>query len=69
MTQHHFIPSSKYEAFLVGDDIVKVVAVIKDLKTKDRVLAIQDFNLSSPKINIKVCFAKGLPGQKQAETF
>ncbi|XP_051915729.1 protein-glutamine gamma-glutamyltransferase 5-like isoform X1 [Hippocampus zosterae] len=54
LTQNHFIPLSKYEAFLVGDDIVKVVAVIKDLKTKERVLAIQDFNLISPKINIKV---------------
>ncbi|XP_037099763.1 protein-glutamine gamma-glutamyltransferase 5-like isoform X2 [Syngnathus acus] len=54
LIRHHSIPPSKYEAFLAGDDIVKVAVVIKDLKTKERVLAIQDLNLSSPKINIQV---------------
>ncbi|XP_077371127.1 protein-glutamine gamma-glutamyltransferase 5-like isoform X2 [Festucalex cinctus] len=54
LTRHHSIPPSKYEPFLAGDDILKVAVIIKDLKTKERVLAIQEFNLSSPKINIQV---------------
>ncbi|XP_061624140.1 protein-glutamine gamma-glutamyltransferase E-like [Phyllopteryx taeniolatus] len=54
LTRRHSIAPSEYEAFLAGDDIVKVAVVIKDLKTKERVLATQDFNLSSPKISIEV---------------
>ncbi|XP_061657142.1 protein-glutamine gamma-glutamyltransferase 5-like isoform X2 [Syngnathoides biaculeatus] len=54
VTRHHSIPPSEYEEFLTGDDIVKVAVVIKDLKTKERVLATQDFNLSLPKISIEV---------------
>ncbi|XP_061528444.1 protein-glutamine gamma-glutamyltransferase 5-like isoform X2 [Phycodurus eques] len=54
LTRRHSIAPSEYEAFLAGDDIVTVAVVIKDLKTKERVLATQDFNLSSPKISIEV---------------
>ncbi|XP_077431054.1 protein-glutamine gamma-glutamyltransferase 5-like isoform X2 [Vanacampus margaritifer] len=54
LTRHHSIHPSKYEPFLAGDDILKVAVVIKDLKTEERVLAIQEFNISSPKINIQV---------------
>nr|XP_061802171.1 protein-glutamine gamma-glutamyltransferase 5-like [Nerophis lumbriciformis] len=54
LTRQHSISPSKYESFLADDDIVKISVVIKDLKTKERVLATQDFNLRSPKINIEV---------------
>nr|XP_057940072.1 protein-glutamine gamma-glutamyltransferase 5-like [Doryrhamphus excisus] len=52
--RQHSIPPSEYESFLSEDDIVKVSVVIKDTKTKARVLATQDFNVSSPKIHIQV---------------
>ncbi|XP_054655733.1 protein-glutamine gamma-glutamyltransferase 5-like isoform X2 [Dunckerocampus dactyliophorus] len=54
LTLQHSIPPSEYESFLSDDDIVKVSVVIKDMTTKERVLATQDFNISSPKINIQV---------------
>ncbi|XP_061758736.1 protein-glutamine gamma-glutamyltransferase 5-like isoform X4 [Nerophis ophidion] len=54
VTLQHSIPPSEYESFLSDDDIVKVSVVIKDVKTKERVLATQDFNISTPKINIQV---------------
>ncbi|XP_061825829.2 protein-glutamine gamma-glutamyltransferase 5-like [Nerophis lumbriciformis] len=53
-TLQHSIPASEYESFLSDDDIVKVSVVIKDVNTKERVLATQDFNISTPKISIQV---------------
>ncbi|XP_061908612.1 protein-glutamine gamma-glutamyltransferase 5-like isoform X2 [Entelurus aequoreus] len=53
-TLQHSIPPSEYESFLSDDDIVKVSVVIKDVNTKERVLATQDFNISTPKISIQV---------------
>lgn len=50
----HTIPYFGYESVLAGDDIVNVAAVIKDVRTKERVLAAQEFNLRSPRISIKV---------------
>lgn len=50
----HTIPYFEYESALAGDDIVNVAVVIKDVRTKERVLAAQEFNLRSPKISIKV---------------
>lgn len=50
----HRIPASAYESFLADDDIVNVAAVVKDLATKHRVLATQEFSLSSPQISIEV---------------
>lgn len=54
LTLHHSIPPAEYEAFLAGDDIVNVAVVIKDEKTKERVLAAQEFNISSPQISVEV---------------
>lgn len=50
----HTIPYLAYESVLTGDDIVNVAVVIKDVRTKERVLAAQEFNLRSPRISIKV---------------
>uniref|UniRef100_G3NLL8 Transglutaminase-like domain-containing protein n=1 Tax=Gasterosteus aculeatus aculeatus TaxID=481459 RepID=G3NLL8_GASAC len=54
LTLHHSIPPAEYEAFLAGDDIVNVAVVIKDEKTKERVLAAQEFNISSPQISVEI---------------
>uniref|UniRef100_A0A3Q3FPC3 Protein-glutamine gamma-glutamyltransferase 2-like n=1 Tax=Labrus bergylta TaxID=56723 RepID=A0A3Q3FPC3_9LABR len=51
---NHTIPTSEYEAYLAGDDIVNVAVVIKDLKTNKRFLAAQEFNISSPQIAIEI---------------
>lgn len=53
MLQHTILPS-QYESVLAGDDIVNVAVVIKDVRTKERVLAAQEFSISSPKITIEV---------------
>ncbi|XP_041654427.1 protein-glutamine gamma-glutamyltransferase 2-like isoform X2 [Cheilinus undulatus] len=50
----HTIPPSEYEAYLAGDDIVNVAVVIKDMKTDERALAAQEFNISSPQITIEI---------------
>ncbi|XP_075882707.1 protein-glutamine gamma-glutamyltransferase 5-like isoform X2 [Nelusetta ayraudi] len=50
----HRIPPSAYQSFLADDDIVNVAAVIKDLATKHRVLATQEFSLSSPQISMEI---------------
>ncbi|XP_076597691.1 protein-glutamine gamma-glutamyltransferase 2-like [Chaetodon auriga] len=50
----HTIPPSEYESILVGDDIVNVAVVIKDVRTKERVLAAQEFSIRSPQITIEI---------------
>lgn len=54
LTLHHTIPPSEYESVLAGDDIANVAVVIKDVRTKERVLAAKEFNISSPQITIEV---------------
>ncbi|CAN9515839.1 unnamed protein product [Ophioblennius macclurei] len=51
---HHVILHSQYEAFLAGDDVINLAVVIKDLKTKERVLAVQEFNMIPPQISIQI---------------
>lgn len=51
---YHAILPSEYKSALAGDDIVNVAVVIKDVRTKERVLAAQEFSLSSPQITIEV---------------
>ncbi|XP_053705506.1 protein-glutamine gamma-glutamyltransferase E-like [Synchiropus splendidus] len=50
----HSIRPSVYESVLAGDDIMKVVVVVKDLKSKERVLDTLDFDVSSPQIHFEV---------------
>lgn len=52
LKRYHTIPPSEYES--AGDDIVNVAVVIKDVRTEERVLAAQEFSLSSPQITIEV---------------
>ncbi|KAM9855182.1 LOW QUALITY PROTEIN: protein-glutamine gamma-glutamyltransferase 2-like [Aulostomus maculatus] len=54
LTLHHAIPPSEYELILSNDDIVKMVVVIKDVRTQERALDTQDVNISSPKISIEI---------------
>ncbi|XP_070694981.1 protein-glutamine gamma-glutamyltransferase 2-like [Pempheris klunzingeri] len=51
---HHTIAPSEYECVLAGDDIVNVAVVLKDMMTKERVLATQEFNISPPQLTIEV---------------
>lgn len=51
---HHTILPSEYESVLAGDDIVNVAVVIKDVMTKERVLAAQEISMSAPPITIQV---------------
>ncbi|XP_071767269.2 protein-glutamine gamma-glutamyltransferase 2-like [Centroberyx gerrardi] len=54
LTLHHAIPPSEYESVLAGEDIVNVAVVIKDVRTKERVLATEEFNIISPQITIEL---------------
>lgn len=54
LTLRHSISPSEYEPVLAGDDIVNLAVVIKDIRTEERVLATQEFNISSSQITIKV---------------
>ncbi|XP_068589270.1 protein-glutamine gamma-glutamyltransferase 5-like [Cebidichthys violaceus] len=51
---HHTIPPSEYESVLAGDDIVNVAVVINDVRTEERFLATQEFNISLPQITIEI---------------
>ncbi|XP_044207376.1 protein-glutamine gamma-glutamyltransferase 5-like [Thunnus albacares] len=51
---YHDIPPSEYESVLAGDDIVNLAVVIKDVRTKERVLDTQEFNIGSPQITIEI---------------
>lgn len=51
---YHTIHPSEYEPVLEGDDIVNVAVVIKDTWSKERVLAMQEFSISSAQITIEV---------------
>ncbi|KAI4824164.1 hypothetical protein KUCAC02_012701 [Chaenocephalus aceratus] len=50
----HSILSSEYESVLADDDIMNVAVVIKDVLTKERFLATQEFNVTSPKITVEI---------------
>ncbi|XP_072306329.1 protein-glutamine gamma-glutamyltransferase 5-like [Eucyclogobius newberryi] len=54
LTIHHSIPAAQYKSQMVHDDIVNVAVVIKDTKSKERVLAAQEFNICSHEISIEV---------------
>lgn len=51
---YHTITSSEYESVLAADDIVNLAVVIKDVRTTERVLATQEFSISSPQITIEL---------------
>ncbi|XP_010766080.1 protein-glutamine gamma-glutamyltransferase Z-like [Notothenia coriiceps] len=51
--EHSILPS-EYESVLADDDIMNVAVVIKDLLTKERFLATQEFNVTSPKITVEI---------------
>ncbi|CAB1436188.1 unnamed protein product [Pleuronectes platessa] len=54
LTLQHTIPASEYESVLAADGIVNIAVVIKDVRTKERVLDSQEFNISSPQISIEI---------------
>ncbi|XP_056279638.1 protein-glutamine gamma-glutamyltransferase 5-like [Pseudoliparis swirei] len=65
LTLHQTIPPSAYESILAGDDIVNVAVVIKDERTRERVLAVQEFNMSSPQITIEIEGGDGIQMKKE----
>lgn len=54
LTLQDQISPSEYESALAGDNTVNLAVVIKDVWTEERVLATQEFNISSPQIIIEV---------------
>ncbi|XP_041858874.1 protein-glutamine gamma-glutamyltransferase 5-like isoform X2 [Melanotaenia boesemani] len=54
LTLHHIITYSEYEFILAGDGMVNVAVVIKDTRTGERVLAAQEFSISTPLITIEI---------------
>ncbi|XP_034447635.1 protein-glutamine gamma-glutamyltransferase 5-like [Hippoglossus hippoglossus] len=54
LTLQHTIPASEYESVLATDGIVNIAVVIKDVRTKERVLDSQEFNISSPQISFEI---------------
>lgn len=54
MQLYHTIPSAQYETVLVGEDIVNIAVVVKDIRTKERFLATQEFSLGTPQITVRV---------------
>ncbi|KAM9751949.1 protein-glutamine gamma-glutamyltransferase 5-like [Menidia menidia] len=54
LTLRHVIPYLAYESFLAGDDIINLAVVIKDVKTKERVLAAEEFPISAPCITTEI---------------
>uniref|UniRef100_A0AAV2LWM6 protein-glutamine gamma-glutamyltransferase n=1 Tax=Knipowitschia caucasica TaxID=637954 RepID=A0AAV2LWM6_KNICA len=54
LTLHHRIPSSRFKSLMAHDDIVNAAVVVKDVKNKERVMAVQEFNLCSHQITIEV---------------
>ncbi|XP_060930644.1 protein-glutamine gamma-glutamyltransferase 5-like [Limanda limanda] len=54
LTLQHTIPASEYESVLAADEFVNIAVVIKDVRTKERVLDSQEFNISSPQISIEI---------------
>uniref|UniRef100_A0A8C6UTV3 protein-glutamine gamma-glutamyltransferase n=1 Tax=Neogobius melanostomus TaxID=47308 RepID=A0A8C6UTV3_9GOBI len=54
LTLHHSIQASQYKFLLTQDDIVNVAVVIKDMRSKARVMAAQEFNICSHQISIEV---------------
>uniref|UniRef100_A0A3Q1HB60 Transglutaminase-like domain-containing protein n=1 Tax=Anabas testudineus TaxID=64144 RepID=A0A3Q1HB60_ANATE len=54
LTLQDQISPSEYESALAGDNTVNLAVVIKDVWTEERVLATQEFNISSPQIIIEI---------------
>ncbi|KAM4562554.1 protein-glutamine gamma-glutamyltransferase 5-like [Odontesthes bonariensis] len=65
LTLHHTISYSKYESILAGDDIVNVAVVIKDMMTKERVLAAEEFSISAAHLTIEIVGGDGIKMKKE----
>lgn len=50
---HHLIDHAQYES-LMGDDLVNLAVVMEDEYTQERVLASEEFNITSPQLSIQV---------------
>ncbi|XP_035634458.1 transglutaminase 5, like isoform X1 [Oncorhynchus keta] len=53
MVIHHLIDHAQYES-LMGDDLVNLAVVIEDESTQERVLASEEFNITSPQLSIQI---------------
>ncbi|XP_068163025.1 protein-glutamine gamma-glutamyltransferase 2-like isoform X2 [Antennarius striatus] len=64
----HTILPSEYEAVLAGNDIVNVAVVLKDVRTKERFLAVHEFSVSSPLITIQIEGGNNIQMKKEYTT-
>ncbi|XP_030588495.1 protein-glutamine gamma-glutamyltransferase 2 [Archocentrus centrarchus] len=53
-TLHHTILYSEYESLLAGDDIVNLAVVLKDTRTKETLLAAEEFSIRPPQITVEI---------------
>ncbi|XP_029579021.1 protein-glutamine gamma-glutamyltransferase 5 [Salmo trutta] len=65
LSVHHQIPYSEYENMLVGEGLLNVAVVIKDERTKERVLASEEFNITAPQISIEVIGGDNIQQKKE----
>ncbi|XP_067096222.1 protein-glutamine gamma-glutamyltransferase 5-like isoform X1 [Osmerus mordax] len=61
----HQIPSSDYEPVLLGHGFLNLAVVLKDEQTQERVIATEEFNMTSPQISIEVLGGDVLQLMKQ----
>ncbi|RVE70164.1 hypothetical protein OJAV_G00061670 [Oryzias javanicus] len=50
----YFISYSDYSSILAGEDFVNLAVVMKDMRTKERFLAAQEFSIRAPQVSIEV---------------
>uniref|UniRef100_A0A3P9LRN2 Transglutaminase-like domain-containing protein n=1 Tax=Oryzias latipes TaxID=8090 RepID=A0A3P9LRN2_ORYLA len=62
---HHFISYSDYSSTVAGEDFVNLAVVMKDMRTKERFLAAQEFSIRAPQITIEVEGGDGLLMQEE----
>uniref|UniRef100_A0A667Y5W3 protein-glutamine gamma-glutamyltransferase n=1 Tax=Myripristis murdjan TaxID=586833 RepID=A0A667Y5W3_9TELE len=66
LTLHHAISASEYECVLAGEDIVNIGVVMKDVRTKERVLSTAEFNITAPQITIEVLGGDSIQMRKES---
>ncbi|XP_034544593.1 transglutaminase 5, like [Notolabrus celidotus] len=65
---HRQILPAQYED-VVGDDLINLAVVLEDMGSQERVLAMEEFNIASPLLNIQIADEDSIvPNQKQTAT-
>ncbi|XP_038162152.1 transglutaminase 5, like [Cyprinodon tularosa] len=61
--QEHILPA-QYEE-VVGDDLINLAVVLEDIATRERVLASEEFNISSPELVIQIAEENSMVSNKE----